>query len=71
MNVFSWISISAGVAFIGGQVIFAIVKIWYPANEPQAWHYFVIYQAVNGVVLLYNVFFLSRTPRVHNIAGKS
>ena len=41
-----------------------------PTYEPQAWHYFLIYQAANAIVLFYNIFAIRRTSWVHDLGCK-
>lgn len=38
-----------------------------PSYEPRAWHYFLIYQATNIIVHLYNIFAIRRTSWVHDL----
>jgi hypothetical protein len=44
---------------------------WNPTYVPQAWHAFLVYQAINVLVLLYNIYLLRRTMWVHDLACKS
>lgn len=37
----------------------------------EPWHTFLVYQGLNLVVLLYNIFLLHRTLWIHNLACKS
>lgn len=70
-NVFSWIAICTGIAIIPAQLIVGIVLFYNPDYTPHAWHYFLIYQAINGSVLLYNVILLKRSLWIYDIACKS
>lgn len=67
-NVFSWIAICTGIAIIPAQLIVGIVLFYNPSYTPHAWHYFLIYQAVNGAVLLYNITLLKRSLWIYDIA---
>lgn len=49
------------------QLLLAIAVFNYPGYIPQQWHVFVLYQALNITVLLYNIFALKRTTWIHNI----
>ncbi|ODM23285.1 hypothetical protein SI65_00874 [Aspergillus cristatus] len=61
VNIFSWISISAGVT------ILPAASYDNPEYESQRWHYFLIYQAANIIILLYNVFAVRRTSWIHDL----
>ncbi|KAJ5375252.1 hypothetical protein N7517_007258 [Penicillium concentricum] len=67
-NMFSWIAICTGIAIIPAQLIVGIALFYNPDYTPQAWHYFLIYQAINGLVLLYNIILLKRSLWIHDIA---
>ncbi|KAJ5141214.1 hypothetical protein N7526_002209 [Penicillium atrosanguineum] len=67
-NVFSWIAICTGIAIIPAQLIVGIALFYNPTYTPQAWHYFLIYQAINGLVLLYNITLLKRSLWIHDVA---
>lgn len=38
-----------------------------PGYESKTWHYFLIYQATNIIVLLYNIFAIRRTTWIHDV----
>ncbi|KAJ5456916.1 hypothetical protein N7530_012190 [Penicillium desertorum] len=67
-NAFSWIAICTGIAIIPAQLIVGIALFYNPTFIPQAWHYFLIYQAINGLVLLYNITLLKRSLWIHDVA---
>ncbi|KAJ5087911.1 hypothetical protein N7456_011527 [Penicillium angulare] len=67
INIFSWISTSAGVTILPAQFIISMVIYTHPDYEPQTWHYFLIFQATNIIVLLYNIFAIRRTSWVHDV----
>jgi choline transport protein len=70
-NVFSWIAICAGIAIIVPQLCLGMAVSWNPTYVPQAWHAFLVYQAINVLVLVYNMYLLRRTMWVHDLACKS
>lgn len=45
----------------------SIVIYHNPGYEARTWHYFLIYQATNIIVLLYNIFGIRRTSWVHDV----
>lgn len=65
---FAWIAICTGIAIIPAQLILGIVIFYYPDYTAQPWHYFLIYQALNGLVMLYNVGLLKRSLWIHDAA---
>ncbi|KAJ5387185.1 hypothetical protein N7509_009726 [Penicillium cosmopolitanum] len=67
VNIFSWISISAGVTILPAQFIISMAIYNNPEYESKTWHYFLIYQATNIIVLLYNIFAIRRTSWIHDI----
>lgn len=48
-----------------------MVVFFNPDFEPQAWHIFLIYQAVNILILLYNIFLMKRTSWIHDVGCMS
>ncbi|KAK6000904.1 hypothetical protein QM012_002987 [Aureobasidium pullulans] len=64
---FSWIALGAAATLLATQLLLALVIYYHPAYVPQAWHYFLLYQAINVIFLLYNLFALAKTPWVHNV----
>jgi len=68
---FSWIALCTAATIIAAQLLLALPAYFINTYIPQPWHYFVVYQAINIVVLVYNLFVLKRTPWVHNIGCKS
>ncbi|KAH0361731.1 amino acid transporter, partial [Aureobasidium melanogenum] len=66
INIFSWISISAGVAVIAPQALVALVIHHDPSFSLKAWHVFLIYQAVNLLCLLHNIYTIRRTMWTFN-----
>jgi choline transport protein len=66
--VYAWIATSAGIAIIVPQVVLAIVIFNDPNYAPQPWHYFLLYQIVNILVCLHNIFTLKKTLRLYDIA---
>ena len=67
-NVYSWIAICTGIAIIPANLLVGIALFWYPNYSPQPWHTFLIYQAINGLVLLYNATLLKRSLWIHGFS---
>ncbi|KAL4885201.1 amino acid/polyamine transporter I [Aspergillus karnatakaensis] len=65
--IFSWICLGASIGLSATNALMAIIIRWQPGYEPQTWHYFLVYQLFNIVVVLYNAFLTSRTLWVYNI----
>jgi choline transport protein len=70
INIFSWISITAGVTILPAQFIISMAIYNNPGYEAKSWHYFLIYQATNIIILLYNIFAIRKTSWVHDIGCK-
>jgi choline transport protein len=67
VNVFAWITIAAGVSIIIPQILLAMVSHYDPAYVPHSWHFFLLYQAMNVLCLLYNIFAVRHTMWVFNV----
>ncbi|THY38339.1 amino acid transporter [Aureobasidium pullulans] len=64
---FSWIAIDAAATLLGAQMLLSIISFYLPSYVPEAWHYFLVYQAIHLVLFLYNLVALVKTPWVHNL----
>lgn len=70
VNVFSWIALSAGAFLLVAQLILAF-PIFYNANYlPPRWQYFLVYQAVNFVVILVNCFVIRHAMWLFTLTSK-
>lgn len=67
-NVYAWIAGTSGVAILITQGLLAIVISYQPEYEPQKWHYFIIFQTINALACIHNVFTLRKTLWVNDIA---
>ncbi|CAG8918033.1 unnamed protein product [Penicillium salamii] len=67
INIFSWISISAGVTILPAEFIISMVVYNDPTYNSRTWHAFLIYQTANIAVLLYNIFAMKRTSWIHDV----
>lgn len=47
-----------------------MIVFYNPNFTPQPWHSFLIYQAINGCVLLYNITLLKRSLWIHDVSCK-
>ena len=66
----AWIAICTGIAIIPSQLILGIVIVYSPDYVPHPWHYFLLYQVINGVVLLYNATLLKKSLWFHDLCCK-
>lgn len=64
--IFAWITLGASICLAATQALMAIVIRWQPGYEPQTWHFFLVYELFNAVVVVYNVFLTNRTLWVYN-----
>ncbi|KAE8385571.1 amino acid/polyamine transporter I [Aspergillus alliaceus] len=65
--VFSWITLGASIALSSTNLLMAIVIRWQPEYQPQTWHYFLVYQAMNALMVVYNIFLTNKTLWVYNL----
>ncbi|QRD91067.1 putative amino acid transporter [Aspergillus flavus] len=67
-NMLAWIAICTGIAIIPAQLILGIVLFYNSEYQSQPWHYFLIYQSINGLVLLYNTTLLKKSLWFHDVS---
>ena len=67
ISMFSWIALTAAATILGAQMVIAFPESYVEGYTPQPWHYFVVYQAINIAMLLYNLFAIRVTPWIHNV----
>ncbi|KAB8224372.1 amino acid/polyamine transporter I [Aspergillus novoparasiticus] len=67
-NMLAWIAICTGIAIIPAQLILGIVLFYDSEYQSQPWHYFLIYQSINGLVLLYNTTLLKKSLWFHDVS---
>jgi choline transport protein len=70
VNIFAWIASTSGVAILTAQGILAMVIFYQPDYVPESWHYFLVFQAVNMLVCIHNVFTFKRTLWLNDAACK-
>lgn len=66
VSIFSWVATCAAATILMAEAILAIPSYFVNGYNPPTWHYFLVYQAVNVVYLLNNIFFLKRSPWMHD-----
>lgn len=67
-NIYAWIAGTSGVAIIVTQGILAIVISYEPEYVPQKWHYFLVFQAINALACVHNVFTLRKTLWINHVS---
>lgn len=65
--VFAWITLAASIALAATQALMAIVIRWQPGYVSAPWHYFLVYQLFNALMVAYNVFLTGKTLWVYNV----
>jgi choline transport protein len=70
ISMFSWITVTAAATILGAQMVIALPEQYVEGYTPQPWHYFVVYQAINVAMLLYNLLAIRVTPWIHNVGCK-
>ena len=68
--IFSWIAITAAATILSAEALLAIPVFFLGHYNPPAWHYFLVYQGINLLFLLYNMLALKRMPWIHDAACK-
>ncbi|KXJ87192.1 amino acid/polyamine transporter I [Microdochium bolleyi] len=63
----SWIFLSAAITILSCQLLLTVPSFYVESYTPEPWHYFLVFQAINAVMLIYNIFCLKKTPWTHNI----
>ncbi|KAH7386800.1 amino acid/polyamine transporter I [Phaeosphaeria sp. MPI-PUGE-AT-0046c] len=66
-NVFAWIALCAGIAIIVPQQALGMAVYWNKDYTQQPWHIFLLYQASNLLVLVYNIYLLKRSMWIHDV----
>lgn len=67
---FAWITLGASIALSTTNVLMAIVIRWQPEYETKSWHYFLVYQLLNGIMVAYNIFLTNKTLWIYNLGCK-
>lgn len=67
----SWVAINASVNILSAQILLAVCIFFHADYLPQDWHYFMVYQVINLLFLVYNLFVMRRTPWIHDVACKN
>lgn len=62
---------AANICLFIAQNLFAIIMRWQGTFEPHAWQYFLVFQLVNIVTVIYNIFLTGRMMWLNNLGGKS
>ncbi|EYE90206.1 putative choline transport protein [Aspergillus ruber CBS 135680] len=65
--VFSWVTLGASIGVAATEALMAMVIQWQPGYQMQSWHSFLVYQLLNIVVVVYNIFLTNRTLWVYNV----
>lgn len=63
----SWTFLAASITILSSQLLLAVPAFYIETFVPQGWHYFLVFQAINLVLLLYNIFCLQRASWTHSI----
>ena len=67
INIFAWMATSAAVCAILPTIILGLAKYWSTTLKLEQWQGFLIYQASNIVILIYNIGFLRGAAWTHEI----
>ena len=61
---------TASILYIVAILSHAMIAFYNPWYKIERWHIFLSYQALNVIVLTYNVFFLNKAPWTHKLGCK-
>ncbi|KAF3762767.1 hypothetical protein M406DRAFT_45394 [Cryphonectria parasitica EP155] len=67
INTFGWIASVAGFIVPFPVIILAVASFWNPGYVVEAWHVFLIYQALNILLTAYNIFGLRKSTWVMDV----
>ncbi|KLU86863.1 hypothetical protein MAPG_05871 [Magnaporthiopsis poae ATCC 64411] len=65
---FSWFAVYAGTLLIIANILFAMVIQYDLSFVPQPWHYFLIYQVINVLTTIYNVYLVKKSLKIYDIS---
>lgn len=67
----SWIFLAAAITILSSQLLLTVPSFYIETYTAEPWHYFLVFQAINAIMLAYNIFCLKKAPWTHNIGCKS
>lgn len=66
----SWVFLAAAITTLSSQLLLAVPAYYVKPYSPKSWHYALVFQALNLLLLLYNIFVLVKARWTHNIGCK-
>lgn len=70
INLLGWIATAAGFVITTAQLITGLATFMHPTYTIEAWHVFLIFQLMNVIFILYNMFLIKRTLWIHDVGCK-
>ncbi|KAH7165667.1 amino acid/polyamine transporter I [Dactylonectria macrodidyma] len=67
INLLGWIATAAGFVVTTAQLVTGIATFMHPTYSIQSWHVFLIFQLMNIMFVLYNMYLIKRTLWIHDI----
>lgn len=67
LGIFSWVAISVSVTILIAETLMAVVAATHEGFVVEAWHIFLVYEALAFLAFIYNVLALKRAPWTHII----
>ncbi|KAH7008648.1 amino acid/polyamine transporter I [Ilyonectria destructans] len=67
INLLGWIATAAGFVITTAQLITGLATFMHPTYTIEAWHVFLIFQLMNVIFVLYNMFLIKRTLWIHDV----
>ena len=65
--VFAWVTLGVSIGVAATEALMAMVIQWQPGYQMQSWHGFLVYQSLNIVMVVYNIFLTNHTLWVYNV----
>lgn len=67
---FSWYAVFAGTLLITANILFALVIQNDLSFVPHPWHYFLVYEALNVLTAIYNIYLVKRSAKIYDLCCK-
>ncbi|KPM37120.1 hypothetical protein AK830_g9451 [Neonectria ditissima] len=67
INLLGWIATVAGFVVTTGQLVTGLATFLHPSYTIESWHVFLIFQLMNIIFVLYNMFLIKRTLWIHDV----
>lgn len=66
----SWVFLAGAVTILASQILLSFPAYYSNDYTPKNWHYFLVFQALNIAIHIYNLLFLKKTIWIHEVGCK-